>query len=97
MDAAGIAHNDHVFGIRHSGVMDESALLEALRNLPAGVTEIYLHPATASGSAIAASMAEYRHADELAALLSPRVRAAIAERPGIPRGGFADPVRQHHA
>jgi hypothetical protein len=31
----------------------------------------------------------YRHTDELAALLSPRVRAAVAAA-GIERGGYAD-------
>src|SRR5581483_11016080 len=76
--AARIAHNDYVFGMSHSGGMDETRMLEALGNLPEGVTEIYLHPAVESGAAIAASMSGYRHADELAALVSPRVRAAIA-------------------
>jgi hopanoid biosynthesis associated protein HpnK len=89
LDRAGIAHNDAVVGIRHSGAMDEGVVLDALRRLPAGVTEIYLHPATESGSAIAPSMPGYRHADELAALLSPKVRAAM-DRLGVPRGGFSD-------
>ncbi|HZR35634.1 MAG TPA: hopanoid biosynthesis-associated protein HpnK [Nevskia sp.] len=89
LDRAGIAHNDAVVGIRHSGAMDENVVLDALRRLPGGVTEIYLHPATESGSAIAPSMPGYRHADELAALLSPRVRAAM-DGLGIPRGGFSD-------
>jgi hopanoid biosynthesis associated protein HpnK len=89
LDRAGIAHNDTVVGIAHSGGMDEQAMLQALQSLPAGVTEIYLHPATASGSVIAPSMPAYRHADELAALLSPRVRAAI-DKLGVPCGGFAD-------
>jgi hopanoid biosynthesis associated protein HpnK len=84
---AGIAHNDYVFGISHSGSMDEARLLEILGRLPDGVTEIYLHPAVESGAAIAASMSGYRHADELAALLSPRVRAAIAAS-GAQTGGF---------
>ncbi|MDR3416757.1 MAG: hopanoid biosynthesis-associated protein HpnK [Nevskia sp.] len=89
LDAAGVAYNDTVVGIAHSGGMDEGVMLAALERLPAGVTEIYLHPATVSGSAIAPSMPDYRHADELAALLSPRVRAAV-ERLGLPRGGFRD-------
>jgi hopanoid biosynthesis associated protein HpnK len=92
LDAAGIAHNDQVVGVAGSGNMDEAALLDALGRLPAGVTEIYLHPATASGGFIAPSMQGYRHADELAALLSPKVRAAL-EALGIPRGGFSDIFR----
>ncbi|KWR90739.1 hypothetical protein RM96_07445 [Cupriavidus sp. IDO] len=89
LERAGIAHNDYVVGIAHSGGMDEAVLLEALARLPGGVGEIYLHPAVISGAHIAPSMDGYRHADELAALLSPRVRAAldIATRR---RGGFAD-------
>lgn len=85
--AAGIAHNDHVFGMADSGAMDEARLLEILGRLPEGVTEIYLHPAVESGAAIAASMSGYRHAQELAALLSPRVRAALGDC-GAATGGF---------
>jgi hopanoid biosynthesis associated protein HpnK len=89
LDAAGVGHNDRVVGVARSGRMDEAALLEALEALPPGCTEIYLHPAAVSGAAIAPSMPDYRHADELAALLSPRVRAAV-QRLGVPLGGFAD-------
>jgi hopanoid biosynthesis associated protein HpnK len=87
--AAGIVHNDQVAGIAASGAMDEAALLAALAGLPGGVTEIYLHPALVSGAAVAPSMSRYRHADELAALLSPRVAAAL-EQVTARRGGFAD-------
>jgi hopanoid biosynthesis associated protein HpnK len=90
--AARMLHNDNIFGVAASGAMDEEALLAVLARLPAGVTEIYLHPATLSGSAIAASMSGYRHADELAALLSPRVRAAVAAA-AVERGGYADALR----
>ncbi len=84
----GILHNDRVFGIACSGAMSEKRVLEILARLPEGVTEIYLHPATESGSAIASSMAGYRHAEELAALMSPRVRAALAA--AASRGGYSD-------
>ena len=89
LDAAGMAHNDQVFGISHSGHMDEARLLAVLQALPVGVTEIYLHPGTRSGTAITPSMTGYRHEDELAGLLSPRVRAAIAAS-GARLGGFSD-------
>jgi chitin disaccharide deacetylase len=85
---AGIACNDQVFGVAASGAMSEERLLEILARLPAGVTEIYLHPATESGMAISPSMSNYRHADELAALLSPRVRAAAAAA-GVLLGGYS--------
>jgi hopanoid biosynthesis associated protein HpnK len=86
---AGVIHNDQLFGIGRSGAIDETTLMQALRALPAGVTEIYLHPATLSGAAVAASMATYRHADELAALVSPRVRALLQQL-ATPRGGYGD-------
>jgi hopanoid biosynthesis associated protein HpnK len=91
--AAGIAHNDHVVGIAASGHLDESALLAALARLPAGVTEIYLHPGLVSGADVAPSMRGYRHAEELAALLSPRVRAAL-DQVAPRRGGFVDILSQ---
>ncbi len=87
MARANIAHNDRICGIDETGAMDESALLSALGRLPAGVTEIYSHPATQRE--ITPSMASYRPTDELAALLSPRVRAAMDDL-GVKRGGFSD-------
>jgi hopanoid biosynthesis associated protein HpnK len=95
LDAAGIVHNDYVIGIRQSGRFDEPALLAALRSLPtSGIGELYLHPALASGAVIAPSMRGYRHADEFAALVSPRVRAACGalRDQGWRFGGFADLV-----
>jgi len=89
LHAAGIVHNDYVVGIADSGKMDETALLAALARLPSGVVEIYLHPGVESGSRVAPSMGGYRHADELAALLSPRVRAAL-DKVAPRRGGFVD-------
>nr|WP_255682395.1 hopanoid biosynthesis-associated protein HpnK [Dyella sp. 2HG41-7] len=89
LDRAGVAYNDHVFGLRHSGGMDETVMLDILRELPRGLSEIYLHPA--SHGHLTDSMAEYRHADELAALLSPRVRQTIADRYHLCEG-FSDPT-----
>ena len=86
---AGIACNDQLFGLGHSGRMDEAQLLQVLAALPAGVSEIYLHPATVSGAAITAAMSDYRHGDELDALLSPAVRSAVSNG-GIQLGGYAD-------
>jgi chitin disaccharide deacetylase len=89
--AAGIAYNDRVFGIACSGSLDEGTLLEILARLPPGVTEIYLHPATRSQTAITPSMANYRHADELDALLSARVLDAVAATDAV-RGGYCDAI-----
>lgn len=87
LDRAGIAHNDWICGVEQSGAMDEAALLTALKRLQDGITEIYLHPATQCG--ITDSMATYRFTDELEALLSTEVRAAI-DRLGVRLGGYSD-------
>ncbi|GLK58397.1 MULTISPECIES: hopanoid biosynthesis-associated protein HpnK [Azotobacter] len=89
LDRAGITYNDHVFGLHHSGGMDEGVLLKMLSQLPDGLSELYLHPAVRDG--LTASMADYRHSDELAALLSPRVRGAIVGRYRL-CSGFRDPA-----
>lgn len=84
---AGVRSNDHVFGIRHSGGMDEQVLLDVVQGLPPGLSELYLHPAT--HGELTPSMAHYRHADELAALLSPRVRRAVDQHCQLCQG-FGD-------
>jgi hopanoid biosynthesis associated protein HpnK len=88
LERAGIAHNDNMVGLAESGSFDESAVLKAIAGLSPGVTEMYFHPATLSGSAIAASMPNYRHSAELAALLSERVRDAL-EQAGARRITYA--------
>jgi hopanoid biosynthesis associated protein HpnK len=85
----GLACNDRVFGMACSGDLNEAQLLTILDRLPGGVTEIYLHPALQTREPVSPSMQNYRHADELAALLSPRVRAAVAASNAI-CGGYAD-------
>jgi hopanoid biosynthesis associated protein HpnK len=66
---AGLYTNDHVFGLAWSGGMVEERVLRLLPHLPEGVSEIYFHPAVERSP----------HREELAALLSPRVRRCIAE------------------
>jgi len=60
-----------------------------LKRLPDGVSEIYLHPALPSHTPIAASMPDYRHGDELRALMSPSIRDAIAGA-NVICGGYMD-------
>jgi hopanoid biosynthesis associated protein HpnK len=86
---AGLAINDHVFGIAWSGAMVEERVLALLPLLPPGVSEIYCHPATRQTPALAAAMPGYRQTEELAALLSPDVRQRIAEL-GISLIGYGD-------
>lgn len=90
--AGGIAYNDRVFGIASTGRLDEDVLLDILARLPAGVTEIYLHPATQSQSPITPAMSHYQHTAELAALLSDRVATAVTAT-GAVRGGYRDFLR----
>jgi hypothetical protein len=85
--AAGLIVPDQVFGLRWSGAMTKTRLVNLIERLPEGLTEIYLHPARAGG--FAAAVNGYRYADELAALLAPEAIVA-AMRPGLRCGGFAD-------
>jgi hopanoid biosynthesis associated protein HpnK len=75
---AGIAVNDHLFGLAWTGGMDEARLLRLLPVLPQGVSEIYFHPASRRSSALARAMPDYRHVDELAALVSRAVKERMA-------------------
>ena len=69
--------------------MTQTRLVGLIANLPEGVTEIYTHPATASGFAGAAP--GYRYEEELAALTAPDLRRLIAAK-GVASGGFSDAV-----
>jgi hopanoid biosynthesis associated protein HpnK len=85
----GMVCNDRVFGLACSGRLDRRVMQSILARLPAGVTEIYLHPAIDTGNPITPSMASYRHSDELAALLDPAVlEARTASQAAC--GGYAD-------
>jgi hopanoid biosynthesis associated protein HpnK len=84
---AGLRCNDFVFGLGGTGAMHEDTVLRLLRELPEGVTEMYFHPATRGGPEPA-----YVAPDpdsELAALVSPRVRAAL-QAMGIRPIGFSE-------
>lgn len=85
--SAGITHNDAMQGLATTGATDEAALLAIIDRLPPGLNEVYLHPATRGG--LTPAMRDYRHSDELAALLSPRLRERLADR-GIVTGRWAD-------
>lgn len=87
--AGGMICNDQVFGVSCSGGLDSRMLLTILARLPPGITEIYLHPATAASRPITPSMSAYRHSEELEALLSPAVREAVASSRAV-CGGYRD-------
>jgi len=83
---AGIAAPDQVFGLAWSGAMTAPRLKGIVENLPAGLTEIYLHPATGP---YPGSAPGYAYGDERAALLNPAVIAATQGQ-DIRLGGFCD-------
>ncbi len=87
--AAGLACADRVFGLRWTGHMTRARFAGLIRNLPHGLSEIYLHPAT---GAFAGSAPGYGYREELDALLSPEVLAACRD-PAIGLGGFSDFLR----
>jgi hopanoid biosynthesis associated protein HpnK len=76
---AGLFVNDQLFGLAWSGAMVEERLLRLIPQLPDGVSEIYLHPATKHTPALAAAMRGYCHREELAALIGPALKALIAK------------------
>jgi len=84
---AGMAAPDAVFGLAWSGAMTRARLTALLENLPAGVVEIYTHPATAG--AFAGHAPGYRYAEEFLALTDPGCIAALRRADHRP-GGFSD-------
>lgn len=82
---AGLAAPDQVVGLAWTGGVTADRLAGALRLLPPGVTEIYLHPATSD--TVPDGAPGYRYRDEWRALLDPAVLEAAAP---YRRGGFRD-------
>jgi hopanoid biosynthesis associated protein HpnK len=85
---AGIFCNDVVFGLSNTGALNESLMKRFLGRLSVGVNEIYLHPAQATPVDDGVPGQQARSI-ELAALLSPGVRAAV-ESSGAQLGGYRD-------
>ncbi len=76
---AKLACNDNIFGLAWSGGMTEDRLLSLIPHLPEGLNELYCHPANADAAQIRRGVAGYRYREELAALLSPKVRQALTD------------------
>jgi len=68
-----IGFADEVKGLLNSGRITEEYLLNSLELLQDGLTEVYLHPSDVDNPL----MPDYRHRDEAAAVLSPKVREKI--------------------
>jgi hopanoid biosynthesis associated protein HpnK len=84
---AAVATADQVFGLAWSGHMTADRVAGIVRNLPRGLSELYLHPATGGG--FEGSAPGYDYAGELAALTAPETKAAV-EAAGVRLGAFAD-------
>jgi len=76
--AAGLVANDQLFGLLNDGRMTEDYLVQLVPKLQAGVTEIYCHPALYPDPELRRWGPRYRRQEELAALLSPRLKDALA-------------------
>jgi hopanoid biosynthesis associated protein HpnK len=76
--AAGLIYNDHLFGLLNDGRMTEDYLLSLVPHLLPGVTEIYCHPALYPDPELRRWAPAYRRQEEFRALLSPRLKAALA-------------------
>jgi hopanoid biosynthesis associated protein HpnK len=76
--AAGVAVNDHCFGLAWSGHMTAERVRRLLANLPDGDSEIYFHPAAGRDALLDRLMPDYEHEAELAALLQTDIRIAAA-------------------
>ena len=73
----GVHTNDFAFGIAWSGHMRSDRIIRLAQHLPPGLSEIYFHPAQRHDAVLARLMPDYEHEAELAALIDPRVRAAL--------------------
>ncbi len=76
--AAGLATNDHCFGLAWSGHMTTPRVRRLLGVLPEGVSEIYFHPAAGRDATLRRLMPDYEHEAELATLLACRAAAGDA-------------------
>ncbi len=79
-ERAGLLVNDHLFGLTHHGRVTEDYLLGLVSRLQPGLTEIYNHPALAVDPALREVAPGYQRQGEFTALMSPRLKEALAGR-----------------
>jgi len=87
--AAGIAANDFVFGLSDTGHMTRDRVAALVRQLPEGVTEMYLHPATRRWPGMPAWA---QSEEELAALMDADIANYLREA-GIAMTTFTELTR----
>ena len=78
---AGLSAPDQVFGIAWSGHVTADRLRRLAAHLPAGRSEIYLHPAVERDATLQRLMPDYDHVGELRALLDPELRPLLRAAP----------------
>lgn len=78
--AAGIACNDHLFGLHESGRMTPDRVQRFIDELPDGVSEIYCHPATRRWHGTDALPPHYLCVEEFRALLQATIDPATMQR-----------------
>jgi chitin disaccharide deacetylase len=76
--AAGLIMNNQLFGLLNDGRMTENYLLGLVPRLQPGVTEICCHPGLFADEELLRWAPRYRRQEELAALMSPRLKEALA-------------------
>jgi len=91
--AAGLVYNDHLFGLLNDGRMTEDYLTGLIPRLRPGITEIYCHPARCADEELRRWGPGYRRQEELAALLSPSLKAALAKA-GVALGDWRQWARE---
>lgn len=84
--SAGMATNDWCFGLAWSGHMTPDRVAALAAHLPAGVSEIYFHPATHKNALLQKLMPTYEHEAEFEALCSSGFRAGLAHAHATPCG-----------
>lgn len=86
---ANVRSNDFVFGLYDDGDMRVALVLQILKHLPPGVTEIYFHAATRGCPEIDRVLPGYHYQYEFEALTSPKVQEALLAS-GVQRIAFSD-------
>jgi len=79
LDQIGVQYAAEVKGVLNSGRMTEAYVLNVIDGIRDGLTEIYFHPGILPDAEISRRMPDYRHQEELAAIVSPTVRGRLKE------------------
>ncbi len=79
LDRLGISYAAEVKGMLNSGRMTERYLLDIIDGVQDGVTEMYFHPGILPDAEISRRMPDYRHREELAAIMSPVLRKRLKD------------------